>query len=167
MSRLSYQINIDAGQEKVWKVLADFGGVYKYSPGVSSSHSTSSDKGGVGASRHCDLSPTGSIEERIIEWNEGQSYSLEIYDGKGVPPFKKSVATLAIAPNGHGTVVTATLDYSLKYGPLGALMEALVVKRFLQRGFQALLAGLKHHVETGEEVQSAKGLPFKLVAVPA
>ncbi len=167
MSRLSYQTNVDAPLQKVWKILADFGGIYKYNPGVSSSHSTSSNNGGVGASRHCDLIPAGSIEERIIEWNEGQSYSLEIYDGKGVPPFKKSVATLAITPNGSGTVVTATLDYSLKYGPLGALMEALVVKRFLQRGFQGLLAGLKHYAETGEEVQSAKGLPFKLVAVPA
>jgi len=46
-----------------------------------------------------------------------------------------------------------------------ALMDAAMVNRFLNKGFQGLLAGLKHHAETGEEVRSGKGLEF--AAVPA
>ena len=165
MKAVSYQIHVDAPTEKVWNILADFGGVYRYSPGVRSSHSTSQVNGGVGATRHCDLLPAGSVEERIVEWTEGQSYTLEIYEGKGTPPFKHAVATLKLKPEAGGTRVFASLDYSLKYGPVGAVMDKVMVQRFLDKGFQGLLSGLKHHAETGEEVESTSGIQF--VAVPA
>lgn len=165
MKTITYQIKIDAPTQKVWSNLADFGGVYKWSPGVKFSRSTSVNNEGLGASRHCDLIPAGSVEERIIEWHGGESLTLEIYKGKGAPPFKKAVATISIKADGASTVVTAKFDYSMKYGPIGALMDLFVVDRFLKKGLQGLLAGLKHHTETGETVNSAKGLRF--VAVPA
>ena len=165
MSTVSYQIHIDAPVEKVWNVLADFGGTYIWNPGVNQSYSTSSKNGGFGATRHCDLKPAGSVEERIIEWNEGKDYTLEVYAGKGIPPFRKSLATFAVKPDGPGTIVTATVEYSLKYGPIGTLMNLFMVGPFVKKAFQALLAGLKHHAETGQEVKSARGLKF--VAVPA
>lgn len=165
MTSVSYKIHVDAPVEKVWNILADFGGVYKYNPGVSSSHATSSSNSGVGASRHCDLKPSGSIEERIIEWNEGESYTLEIYDGAGAPPFKKAFGKLAVKPDGPGTLVTMTIDYSLKFGPVGAIMNMVMVKPFTHKATRGVLAGLKHHAETGEPVNSGRGL--QLVAVPA
>ena len=52
MPRFSTQIRIDAPKEKVWEVLADLGGIYKWNPGVVHSHSTSDSTGGEGAMRH-------------------------------------------------------------------------------------------------------------------
>ena len=165
MTTVSYQIHIDAPVEKVWNILADFGGIYKWNPGITRSYPTSANNGGLAATRHCDLKPTGSVEERIVEWNESKDYTLEIYDGKSIPPFKKSLATFAVKPDGAGTSVTATVEYNLKYGPIGALMNLVMVGPFVKKAFQALLAGLKHHAETGQEVKSARGLNF--AAVPA
>ena len=164
MTTVSYKIHIDAPVEKVWNILADFGGIYKWNPGVSHSHSTSSNNEGFGASRHCDLKPSGSIEERILEWHEGESYTLEIYDGKGAPPFKQAVAKLAVKPEGSGAIATMTIEYSLKFGPVGALMNLVMVKPFTHKATRGVLAGLKHHAETGELVDSGRGLQF--VAVP-
>ncbi|MEM7031078.1 MAG: SRPBCC family protein [Chloroflexota bacterium] len=166
MKTLSYKIQIDASPEAVWDIIADFGGVYRYSPGVKQSHTLSSQNQGVGADRICHLAPAGNIQERILEWNEGKDYTLEIYQGKGAPPFKTAQATLSVepAPNG-GTIATGTLRYKMKYGPIGALMDAVMFGPFLQKGFSGLLAGLKHYAETGEEVAGPKGLQF--VAVPA
>lgn len=164
MSTIAYQIRIDAPQPKVWKTLADFGGVHKYSPGVKSSHITSQNGQGVGAARHCNLKPAGSVEERIIEWKEGKYYVLEIYDGKSAPPFKSAVGKLSVELDGDETVVTARVEYSLKYGFVGVAMDRLVVGRFLKKGFQSLLGGLKHYVETGEEVRSTNGLDLTAVA---
>lgn len=90
MTHISHQITINAPKERVWEILADLGEVKRYHPGLTDSYYNSGEKRGVGASRHCDLKPFGSIDERVIEWNDGESYTLEIYDGKKVPPFKKS-----------------------------------------------------------------------------
>lgn len=100
-----------------------------------------------------------------MDWQDGEGYALEIYTGKGTPPFKKAVAGLKVEPNEAGTTVYATLDYALKFGILGRMMNTLMFGRFLDRGFSGLLAGLKHYAETGEEVNGAKGLRF--TAVPA
>lgn len=44
------------------------------------------------------------------------------------------------------------IEYSLKMGPVGALMDATLVKPQFSKGFGGLLAGLKHYTETGEQV---------------
>ena len=165
MTKFSYQIEIDAAPEHVWGILADFGNVYKFSPGVTHSHSTSEAENGLGATRHCALAPAGSIEERIVGWEEGSRMDIEIYEGKGAPPFKKAVASIWLEPQGNGTVAFAKIDYEMKYGPVGAAMNALMVKNFLHKGFQGLLSGLKHYAETGEQVEGPRNIDF--VAVPA
>ena len=150
MTQVTAQIHIDAPKEKVWDVLADLGGIYKWNPGVVRSHSTSEQKQGVGATRHCDLQMMGGrLEERAVEWREGEGYTIDVYESS--LPMKNKV-DFSIEPADDGTRVSATVDYQIKYGPLGALLDVLVVRRQVKKGFTDLLAGLKHYVETGEEV---------------
>ena len=56
------------------------------------------------------------------------------------------------ADHGDSTVVGLMTDYELKYGPIGALMDTLFARRQVRKGMDELLAGLKHHIETGETV---------------
>ena len=55
-------------------------------------------------------------------------------------------------PNGEGTIVVATLDYQVKFGPLGTLLDKLIMGRLFRKGVIGHLAGLKYHVETSELV---------------
>ena len=167
MTTIIREVTINASQEKVWDILADFGGIYKYNPGVSSSHSTSSANGGVGATRHCDLLPAGSVEERITAWNEGRDYKIEIFSGKGVPPFKTAVAHIKVQPEGTGTHVQMRFDYSIKFGFIGSLMDRLMVKKQFSKAIPGILAGLKHYAETGEEVNRNVRLDMQLVTAVA
>lgn len=167
MTTITHEVRINAPKEKVWDILADFGGIYKFNPGVSDSYSTSSANEGVGATRHCDLLPAGSIEERIIEWNEGRDYKIEIYEGKGAPPFKSAIAHLKIQPGGDGTRVKMHLDYSLKFGLFGSLMDRLLVKQQFSKAVPGILAGLKHYVETGEVVDGKIRLSLQPVTAVA
>ena len=97
----------------------------------------------------------------ITDWQEGRSLSIDITDGEGVPPFENASGTLDIRPQDGGTIARFRFDYGLKYGPLGGLMDALMVRKaFLQAG-EGLLAGLKHHVETGAEIDSREDLPIE------
>lgn len=157
MSKLTSQVRINAPREKVWEVLADLGGIYKWNPGVSRSYSTSESNGGEGATRHCDLQPGGYLEERAMDWREGEGFTIDVYESN--LPLKRNVVKFAVSPEGAGTVVTLTADYRLKYGPLGALMDALIVRRQYQKGFDDLLAGLKQYVEAGEAEAEGSKLP--------
>ena len=149
MAQFSVQTRIDAPKEKVWEVLADFGGIYKWNPGVSHSHSTSESNQGDGATRQCDLQKKGDyLKERIVDWRDGESYGVDIYETN--LPLKSNVVRFSVEANGDGTIVKLTSDYALKYGLLGSLLDTLLVKRKLKKGMEELLAGLKYHVETGE-----------------
>ena len=63
-----------------------------------------------------------------------------------------NIVTFEMTPAGDQTNVSVTADYKLKFGPIGTLMDILFAKRQVQQGFDGMMAGLKHFVETGEEV---------------
>ncbi len=151
MGAFSTEIRIDAPREKVWEVLADLGGIHKWNPGVSHSRSTSESSGGEWATRHCDLrNPSGYLEERAFDWREGEGFKIDIFESSF--PIERNVVEFTLRADGDGTIVTVTPDYRLKFGPIGALLDRLILGRQLRKGMENLLAGLKYHVETGELV---------------
>ena len=72
-------ITINASKQKAWEALADFGNVQNLSPNIKKSYLTSDDTVGLGSTRHCDFYSLGaSVDEKIIEWNEGKSIRIEL-----------------------------------------------------------------------------------------
>ncbi len=113
MGEISRKVKINSPVEQVWEVVAQFGDIYKFSPGVPNSHLTSEQSGGVGATRHCDLAMAGaSIEERVIGWTENQLCTIEIYGGKKIPPFSSATGTFRLTADGEGTEVEFTLTFA-------------------------------------------------------
>lgn len=160
MSSLTREIQIDAPGEKVWATLADIGSVQDYSPGVVKSFYSSDIKEGVGASRHCDLLPTGTVEERIVNWREGEQYSIEIYDGTEIR--YTGVAHFKLRRGGEGTIVTQIMDYRPTEDPTGA-SGSRSMKGLVGKVIEGNLVGLKHFIETGEVVT---GEVFKRIKKP-
>jgi len=167
MSNIIREIWVDAPQSEVWDVLADFGNIYRFSPTVLKSYSINDKPSGLGAERHNDFSIEGSsVDERIVEWHEGQKLAVELYNGQGMPPWKNAVAEFSVREHKGGTMVRGAINYDMKFGPIGALMDRFMIKPQFGEAFGSQLAGLKHHVETGEEVTELEGLPMdQLVAV--
>ena len=144
------QIKIDAPVEKVWGVLADIGSIYKWNPGVVTSHTTVDQSQGDGTTRHCALDDKNFLEERTFDWREGESFKIDVFES--TLPLKSNIVTFQVTPDGDGTRATVTADYVLKFGPIGKLMDVLFAKRQAQQGFDDMMVGLKYHVETGELV---------------
>jgi len=149
MGTVIKEVEINAPKDKVWSILADIGSVQNYSPGVVKSLSTSDAKNGIGASRHCDLLPMGSVEERVIEWDEGNSYKIEIYEGKKVPFL--GTGKFEVSEIDAKTKVKMTFDYNIKGGIIASIM-GMMMKGKMDKTIEGVLIGLKHHAETGEEV---------------
>jgi len=149
MSSLTRENQIDAPGDKVWTILADIGSVQDYSPGVVKSFYTSDITEGVGTSRHCDLLPRGTVEERIVNWLDGESYSIEIYDGTDLR--YTGIAHFSLKSLGQGTIVSESMEYVPTEDPKGAL-EIRSMEDLVGKVIEGNLAGLKHFIETGEIV---------------
>ena len=94
----------------------------------------------------------GVVEETVTEWREGEHMVLTINPLAKAPPFKQAHGRLAVQEEGTGTRVSMTVEYTLKFGWLGKLMDALMVGPQMQKVIPSVLLGLKHYTQTGEEV---------------
>ncbi len=146
MTTLRHQIRIDAPIEKVWNAVGDLVAVQHYNQMVESVHCISEKPEGVGAARRCELKPKGWVEERVWDWNPPNAIGLEVVASQWPLVFMKWRTELQI--DGKATVVNQEMNYRLKFGPLGALMDALMMRRKLDRSIREVFENLKRYVET-------------------
>jgi ligand-binding SRPBCC domain-containing protein len=145
MTVLENAIRIDATPERVWSVLASLDALAKYDPGVSKSELVSSTKEGPGAARRCDLAPGGWFKERVAEWRPNEAISFELYEC--TLPVRSLRHSYRLVHDADGTIVHQRMEYELKFGLLGKLLDAVMVRRRWSAGIRAFFAGLKRHVE--------------------
>ncbi|MDJ0752807.1 MAG: SRPBCC family protein [Ardenticatenaceae bacterium] len=166
MTDLTRKIWIDAPKEEVWATLADFGNIYQWNPNVTKSYLTTTQGEGTGTQRHCDLTLAGaSVEERIVEWHDGEAMGIEIFDGQKTPPWRNAVATIKIREENGGTEVTGIFSYDMKFGPIGTLMNSMMVKPQFGKAWGELFAGLKFYLETGQKAAHKSELPTDQVVL--
>lgn len=152
MTTISKEIEINASKENVWKAIAKFGDICHASPGVLKSHVTSEQQEGVGATRHCDFAMNGATaEERVIQWEEGESLTIEVYDLKKMPGIDKMEAKFSVRTENNKTILRADLIYSMK-NVLFDAMNSMMVKKMNTKLWNSVLAGHKRYIETGERV---------------
>ena len=139
------EISIDAPPEETWAVLADFGNVHIWAPGVTHSYSTSENNEGEGASRHCDIKGFGSVEEDVLQWDDGRSFT---YRASALGPIGESVAYWEVQPQGRDrSRVVTTFESPIRYGLVGQAMMKLFMRRKLDKAFDESMLALKAFVE--------------------
>jgi len=124
-----------APRSAVWSVLADFPNIATWNGGVKASHATSEATGGVGAQRHCDLAPVGTLEETITEWVDGERMVVNI-DSATKLPIERGAATFTIGDD------ATSIDYEFEpKGFIGRVTAPLLVRQ-LKKGFGGFLTDL-------------------------
>jgi carbon monoxide dehydrogenase subunit G len=152
MTKLKREIEINASKEKVWQALSNFGNICHAHPAVLTSHLTSKQESGIGATRHCNFSMmSATAEERVIDWKEGEYMKIEAYELKNLPGIKTMFVDFAVRQKGNTSVLTSTMEYSMK-NPLFDLMNVFMMKRMNAKLLDGIVAGHKKYIETGEIV---------------
>lgn len=138
---------LDAPRPAVWSVLADFPNIATWNEGVKLSHATGESTGGVGAMRHCELAPFGTLEETVTVWEPEDRMTVRI-DEAGKIPIRTGTVTFTLEPADDGsggdetTLTTVRYEYQPKFGPIGAAMGPLL-DRQLSKGFAGFLDDLE------------------------
>ena len=162
---ISGKVTIDAPKQKVWDALADFGNVQAMSPNIIISYLTSDQESGVGTQRHCDFALMGAeVEERIVDWEEGKRLKIDIYECKKLPMVTAMEAEFILEESGEQTILTGHFHYGMK-NALGGLLNSILMKKMNAKTWAQFLAGIKHHLETGEMVNKKTVLDLSKVSM--
>ena len=145
MAEFARSIHIAAPVADVWAALDDIAAIARWNPGVRESRLIGTRPNGEGAARFCDLGGRNYLHEEVVLHEPERALTMRITETN--LPFQHADIRFRLQPDGPGTRVTVSPVYRLRFGPLGSLLDASYVKRTYRRGMDALLAGLKRHVE--------------------
>lgn len=156
MTVFSVEKTINAPKDKVWELLADFQNIDFFNDAINKSYLIeNSENGGLGATRHCDLSDGKNyLKERVLKWDEGEGMTIDIYATS--MPIKSNIVRFEVESFGDISKARMIFDYEMKFGLLGKLMSKLGLTAFMRKQTNLVLDGLATKAEAA--------VPLKVVA---
>lgn len=145
MTTLHHEIQVNAPISRVWQTLANLEEVAKYNPLVKHTDNVGEKRACLGAERHCDFKDGGFSNERVITFKPEQVIGIEIVKSSWPLVFCRWYTHLE-SKNG-GTFVSQDLEYQVKFGIVGKLMDALIMRRKFDGILDDIFKGLKKYVE--------------------
>ncbi len=160
MPRIHVATTTSASPRTCWELLADFAHINAFNPNLSNSYlipRTDGNDGeiGIGTLRQCDLQDGKNfIRERIIDWQPGTSYTVDIYEGS--MPLDESRSTIGVRPNpGGGSTVYMDFEYTPSFGILGQLMNLVMLRPMMTGMLQKVVDGLAQKAESTARTRTA------------
>lgn len=146
MTTLYNRITINASADELWTVLANLEELDKYDPTVKTATIISDQRTGLSAKRKV-LMRDGKnwFEEKVTEFEPGRALCYQLTDCSF--PIKGLRHSYRFKPTPSGTEVEQVMEYTVKFGLLGKLMDRLMIRKQTSAGIQKFFAGLKAHVE--------------------
>ncbi len=144
MEPLRTDMIVRAPRSLVWDALVDLEGVSTWNPSIDAAECLSEVREGLGARRRCYMHPSGWMIESVTEWEPLSAIAFEI---ENAPPLKTGLGRFVLRGDDAGTRLQASFDYEVRFGPLGPVIDRLVVHRQLASGWNSGMAGLREHVE--------------------
>lgn len=152
MRRLEQRTETGASRQAVWTVLADFGGVAKWAPGMRRSGLQGDLTAGVGTRRVMRHRWGFKIEERITDWVEGESYAFVLL--RAPFPMRDVHETWNLESREGQTKIITSVSYRMGLGVLGAVLDVLLVRFLVKREMRAGLRALVGYAERNSVVEN-------------
>jgi len=160
--KVSTQIVLDMPRDKAWEKLRDISLAHNYVPGIIKTGIVSEQREGVGASRYVYRNQKSYIQETVVEWDEGQGFLIRLHRGdKPAPPFRNARFRYRLADEGPDkTLFSASLEYELPWGALGAWLEKRMEK-VVQSTIDDVAIAMKLYYESGQPTTAAALKAYK------
>jgi hypothetical protein len=145
MTVIRHEVRARCAPERIWSLLADLEAVQHYNPGVRAAKIQGDKRTGIGAVRVCELQPKGRVVERVTHWEDGRALGLEVAESDWPIHFMRWITR--VEPNADGSRITQELEYRVKFGPMGWLLDRLAMERKLRTSLDGIFASLVRHAE--------------------
>ena len=147
MATIQNEIIINASVDKLWSILTDLELLNKFDPTVKKSTLISSEKTGVGAKRKVNmLDGKNWFDEKITVFKPNEALSYQLTDCSF--PIKGLQHSYTFEKIGNQTKVKQVMEYTVKFGLLGKLLDSLMIRKQSDIGIKKFFVGLKSYAET-------------------
>lgn len=150
MRELLQSIEISAPPRLVWEALRDFGDVAAWAPYMRISHLVGDQESGIGTRRAMQHEFGFRFEEEVTDWREEEGYDFDVL--RAPWPLMDVRESWRMETTAPGTVrVTTRVEYGTRLGPIGALLDAAIVRFVVSREMRSGVRGLKAYVERQDQ----------------
>src|SRR5687768_12784226 len=147
MSVIHNEILIQAPVDKIWDVLASPGLLERYDPTVLKSTLISDVQTSLSAKRRVNMQDGKNwFEEQITVYKRNEALTYELTACSF--PVSKLKHSYTFEKIGQQTKVSQTMEYTVKFGLLGRLLDAMLIRKRSDAGVKKFFAGLKSYVES-------------------
>lgn len=147
MGKIINEIMVNAPIEKIWSILTNLELLDKYDPTVKKSTLISNEKTGLGAKRKVYmLDGKNWFDEKITVFEANKALTYQLTDCSF--PIKGLKHSYTFETEGNQTKVQQVMEYTVKFGLLGKLLDSLMIRKQSDAGIKKFFAGLKQYVET-------------------
>jgi ribosome-associated toxin RatA of RatAB toxin-antitoxin module len=146
MGKLVNDITINASTDKIWSILTDLELLDKIDPTVKKATLISENKTGLEAKRKV-LMQDGKnwFDEKITVFKPNEELVYQLTDCSF--PIKGLKHTYSFQKIGNQTKVQQVMEYTVKFGILGVLMDKMMIGKQFNTGINKFLNGLKTYAE--------------------
>ncbi|TDW99060.1 SRPBCC family protein [Dinghuibacter silviterrae] len=146
MTTLYNEIIIDAPIDKIWDALSSIEELEKYDPTVKSARALSAAGSGIGATRKVGMKDGKNwFEEKVTVWKKNEALAYELTACSF--PIQQLKHSYGFEQIGHQTKVKQVMEYKVKYGLIGKVLDALMIRRQSDTGIKKFFVGLKSYTD--------------------
>jgi ribosome-associated toxin RatA of RatAB toxin-antitoxin module len=146
MATIHNQIDIKAPVEKIWAALSNIEELDKYDPTVKRSVALSEKKQGIGSKRKVDMKDGKNwFEEECTAWQPNKALTYELRACSF--PVHQLKHSYSFQQKGELTTVHQVMNYTVKFGLIGKILDKLMIRKQSDTGIKKFLAGLKSYTE--------------------
>jgi len=146
MSTLINSITIDAPIGRIWSILTDLELLDKTDPAVKKATLISEIKTGLHAKRKVIMQDGKNwFDEMITVFNPNEKLVFQLTDCSF--PIKGLKHTYSFEIIGNQTKVQQVMEYTVKFGLMGVLLDKIMIGKQFDSGINLFLNGLKTYAE--------------------
>lgn len=155
-SEASADFVVGLSPSRVWSKLQDLSLAHHYVPGVEAVEILTAQRQGVGASRRIFQEGGETLDETVIEWEEGRGFVIRLHAGEQgpPPPFEEAKFRYWIESGDDAeTRISLTILYLPMGGLLGEWLDTGLLNAEMERRMRALAASMRSYYELPEPVR--------------
>lgn len=152
MRCVSAQTSLAMSRVEAWHRLQDLRMAKYYVPGVLDLDMTTETTTGVGASRRVYCKGRPPLDETVISWTEGQSFTVRLHKGSENPsPFAQATFTYRLLDAEPDTcLLQVEMAYQMPPGWWQGLLDRLVMQHLVAHTLNSIGKGMRYFYETGK-----------------